>query len=702
MPELDDFQEKFCKYPFSNQRLLAPAGSGKTLSLLWRCKYLYEMNNELKFLILTFTRGAKDELLDRLKYQSEFKDVRSHIRITTLNSWGWRQIKSEIQDLKLLSSPDDMFYCMNYLLRPVWLEYDFLKKLLKNQKYHTRDLMYICDEFKSLGFRHDLYNRFESFEKHIEWLRKNGLNSHFSKLINSLIKIGFRNVINSPNDFKNDPIKQISKDIYERFYLFWIKACEHMWRSAIVTLEDQKYWSLIKWEKLYSNSTISSNDRYNYIMVDEFQDINPLDLNLLKVIVKANDSKVVVVGDDDQAIYEWRGATPNFILNPEKHFNNDFETFILEINYRTPANIIKMSQDLISHNQRRVPKRVYPNINSDAEVIYKIFPTMNETINYVKQIVQECFTNDEEKKTIGIIGRKRSQIIPYQIIFASDEIPFYAAEDLNIFLGKAFESLKEMLKIVYCAKQNIQQSSMDNVNAFLKLCDKVRKYPLNKQERSRLYFYLIKNSHRTIFEVLSSFQQYQGYLRGRNDAGNRYEFCIAIGKLLEARNVADAINIISEDFEGLQKDYGRALEDIFYIDPPFLFLSDYDQRYGSDYIGFIEHVEKAIANLPAFTSYDDSEGNYQQTIDENFKTPLHLMTALRAKGKEFDTVIVLDVNDDIWPSKLAKETQEELEQERRLFYVVITRVRKRLFLLTNERILNINAFPSPYLSEMGL
>ena len=78
------------------------------------------------------------------------------------------------------------------------------------------------------------------------------------------------------------------------------------------------------------------------------------------------------------------------------------------------------------------------------------------------------------------------------------------------------------------------------------------------------------------------------------------------------------------------------------------------------------------------------------------------MTALRAKGKEFDTVIVLDVNDDIWPSKLAKETQEELEQERRLFYVVITRVRKRLFLLTNERILNINAFPSPYLSEMGL
>ncbi len=101
----------------------------------------------------------------------------------------------------------------------------------------------------------------------------------------------------------------------------------------------------------------------------------------------------------------------------------------------------------------------------------------------------------------------------------------------------------------------------------------------------------------------------------------------------------------------------------------------------------------SLARIPP----EDDEAN----ADESWKLPLHLMTALRAKGKEFDAVIVLDANDGIWPSKLAK-TEEELEQERRLFYVAMTRARKYLYFLVDDTILGESATASPYLAEMGL
>ncbi len=109
-------------------------------------------------------------------------------------------------------------------------------------------------------------------------------------------------------------------------------------------------------------------------------------------------------------------------------------------------------------------------------------------------------------------------------------------------------------------------------------------------------------------------------------------------------------------------------------------------------------MEKAISTLARVPS-DDAEDSDKG--DPEWKLPLHLMTALRAKGKEFDAVILLDVNQDIWPSKLAT-TDAQLESERRVFYVAVTRARKRLTMLVNESLLGKPASPSPYLAEMEL
>ena len=96
--------------------------------------------------------------------------------------------------------------------------------------------------------------------------------------------------------------------------------------------------------------------RYDHILVDEFQDINPLDLALIKVIVERNQSTLTIVGDDDQAIFEWRGASPEYILQPQRYFGSPFKDYLLETNYRSPRNIVTHSQNLIAHNRNRVEK----------------------------------------------------------------------------------------------------------------------------------------------------------------------------------------------------------------------------------------------------------------------------------------------------------------------------------------------------------
>jgi DNA helicase-2/ATP-dependent DNA helicase PcrA len=170
---------------------------------------------------------------------------------------------------------------------------------------------------------------------------------------------------------------------------------------------------------------------------------------------------------------------------------------------------------------------------------------------------------------------------------------------------------------------------------------------------------------------------------------------------MQAQTVAQCVEAVSEHFEGLQKDYGKSLDDIFYADPPFLYLAEFAERYGDDFTSFYRDVEKAVGTLARVAPDDELEEKADSTEDADWKRRLHLMTALRAKGKEFDAVIVLDANDGIWPSRFAR-TDEEREQERRLFYVAVTRARRYLYFVVNDSILRESQVPSPYLAEMGL
>jgi len=683
--KLDIFQREFSTSSAQNVRLLAPAGSGKTLSLLWRCRHLSEVNDDKaqRFLIFTFTRVARDELKERLDTDDDFQALRKRIRIDTLNRWGYNYLRKQVEaSLALKTRNDELFLIVKHDLRSIWTKHAKLDRALtKNQRKYV-GLMNVMDALKTSGFRHDTTELMGSFARHCDWLEKNGLLRYFeANIVNVLQDMGLL----------KDGAASVA-DKMAPFLKFWKQACNHLWASAIITLDDQKYWTLLKLQEKYSDSKFPEPNRYHHIMVDEFQDINPLDLCLIKELVSVNSSSLTIVGDDDQAIYEWRGATPRFILDPDEFFGVNFETYTLGTNYRSPSNILQHSQKLIAHNIKRVHKNVKSVVEASAEIVHRRFESHDKATGYILDLARSAH-EAAQPRSLAVLARKKCQLIPLQIILTSEEIPFYAKEDLNVLLSAAFGDLKGVLEAV--ATKHDKRTTNDVVSSFMSCCNKVQTYPLPQANSRRLYAYLMSRRPHTFMKCLEDFQLYTGPLRARTKDDAILEYALPIAQVMETKTVTEAIEAIQEQMSGLKKHYAKGEDDIFYKDPPFLYLAEYAARYGANFLEFVDHVEGAIASMAC------SPDSYGDEVDDDLRYSVHLMTALRAKGKEFDTVVVLDANDGMWPIRYA-ETEQELEQERRVFYVAVTRCRKRLIMVSTDALLGKPMLITPYIAEMGL
>lgn len=161
----------------------------------------------------------------------------------------------------------------------------------------------------------------------------------------------------------------------------------------------------------------------------------------------------------DQAVFEWRGATPEYILNPDRYFESRFETMTLAVNYRSPSNIVELSQRLIKNNTRRVPTKITPALSESADIAVKTVLTIRDALKYVDKVLKKELRSRSGR--VAIIGSKRSQIIPYQVHFAANDVPFCAAEDLQLFLSDAFERLLELLMIKEQAKERLRPRVSD-------------------------------------------------------------------------------------------------------------------------------------------------------------------------------------------------------------------------------------------------
>ena len=555
--------------------------------------------------------------------------------------------------------------------------------------------MNVIDSLKSLGFDHIRHADYHQFSRHVDTLVNQNLGWRFVEQLNELKK---HNVLLEKS--LAPEITEVEKrQFFDAFFLFWRQASAHMISSATFTLEDQKYVAFLdEIEKLDARSVLSGAARYDHILVDEFQDINPLDIALIGAITRRNNATLMIAGDDDQAIFEWRGATPEYILEPDRYFGVPFATYILGVNYRSPKNIVDLSQQLISNNRRRVEKAVSAASSNTAVVELRKTDGLLDALEYVQALVGESVVQGGSPSRVAVIGRKRSQIIPYQVYFASKDMPFCAAEDLQLFLSDAFDRLLNLLTIK--TDGGVRQNTRKVANDILQLCDLIKRYPLSMADRESVRRHLQQQRPRSLDEAVRSLASYRGKLKGPNNDGIMSgAMAEAVQRFLEVETVSDTLICLSGNFDGLQSDLGKAEDDVFFTDPPFLQLAEYASSYGDDCERFVDDIERAKEQLVYIPPFEESSSENSTT--DLLRRPIHLMTALRAKGKEFNTVVLLDVVDGMWPSKYAN-TEAQLEAERRIFYVAFTRARERVVMLYSGRIGQQEAIVSRYIRELGL
>lgn len=686
MPQLDHSQLEFCASTSSNIRLLAPAGCGKTLSLLHRCgNLLARSKSHPRFLIVTFTKAAAAELKDRLVSDPEFESVADYARITTLNAYGWQRIRDQVRNPRLLTNQTEYHFAMLNQLHPIWQSKSRIEEAINRHRNATRILMNVMDNLKSMGFDHTRDINRDCVQNHFAALEQQGLSWRITEQFDLLMGI---NVLEPPRGSDGDGAAVSIRQFYDRFFVFWRDATRRLLDESTFTFEDQKYWTYLDLKSQERKPRLHGAARYNHILVDEFQDINPLDLQLVKVLAERNGATLTIVGDDDQAIFEWRGASPEYILHPETYLSASFADYVLSVNYRSPRNIVELSQKLIAHNQNRRAKEIEAAENADTAEIRRVRTT--STAQRL-EVVTEIARSVENPGKVAVIGRLRRQLIPYEVYFAADGAPFKTAADLDIFSSRAFDDLVTLLDI-WDESANIvrPQQATDRT---ISICDLIKRYPLNKRDRSNLSDYLYSVRPRSVAEAAAAIEGYAGPKLTGKTHRQLYE---TAGGFIGADTVAAALRAVDHGFAGLRFDSDKSETDPWYIAPPLEQLAQIAEGEDMNAEGLMERLETAKSRLREYRAFEDG-GEDTGDLARILERPLHLMTATRAKGKEFDTVILLDAVEGVWPYPKSADDQRKLEAERRLFYVAFTRARRKVIMLTTE-----DAPISRFVTEMGI
>ena len=685
--QLDASQLAFCRAFDQNVRLLAPAGCGKTLSILYRCSELSRRaKKQVRFLLVTFTKVAAAELRSRLA-QPQFSHLSNQLNVSTLNSFGYRRIRDRVRNHRLLTSRNDLHFAMLNQLKPVYQKFKHIEEAISGRSSsRPRGVMEVMDNFKSMGFNHITDKNRDLFDRRLATLREQGLSWRIEEQFDILTRLR----ILDPKAVRGDDetASESGRALYDRFFRFWRAACVALHEQSTFTLEDQKYFAYLDMVSPDPHGKprvpVTGAARYDHILVDEFQDINPLDLYLIRAISERHRATLTIVGDDDQAIFEWRGAAPDFILYPEAHFQQSFVTHKLEVNYRSPEEIVSLSQNLIRRNVRREAKRVTAG-GSAGHATVSQWETTNvaDRMRKVTALVRET-----QPGRVAVIGRLKRQLIPFQIFYASDGAPFRTASDLDVFAGQALDGVVSLLE--NRQRFNDRAGAGRCVADILQVFDLIKRFPLNKKDRNNLRAHMMRSRPTMPMEALTSVTDYAGPALSGKQADDL--FTAAAGFLTD-ESLPSAIAVLSGQFAGLSFDQEKAEADVWYTAPPLQQIADIAKAEQLTDFDLINRIEVAKQELEAYRGLDEET----QVVDvrDLSERPLHLLTAHRAKGKEFETVVILDTDDRTWPHRAQDASPREIEGERRLFYVAFTRALQRVILLRQA-----DVPPSRFVTEL--
>ncbi|MDX1957080.1 MAG: 3'-5' exonuclease [Leptospiraceae bacterium] len=446
-------------------------------------------------------------------------------------------------------------------------------------------------------------------------------------------------------------------------------------------------------EILKTNPTIKAKyeKKFKYIMIDEFQDTNSVQYEFIKLLLGKN-TNLCVVGDDDQSIYGFRGSNKDLILNFENDFTNTTTIKLLQ-NYRSTTQILKLANSLISKNENRREKELWSNIVSSERILYKEETDENEEASFVAGKIKELVLKDKIPfGEIAVLFRTNYQSRPFEMEFRMSSIPFKLIGAYNFFDRKEVKDLLSYLRVIANHRDDLSLLRILNYpkrglgsTTRTRIQEKASELEVSVWEvllricESPDFLPELKKASKEIYEFVELIQKYQKEFYQANKMTKVFKDLIAelnfekeiiseetIEKVVQARmyNVSELVNMLS------------------------YFENEWEEESKPKLFDFLIRV----------TLYTDDE-----SVNEDSTGKVQLMTMHLSKGLEFSAVFLVGVEDGTLPSSRSLE-EKGLEEERRLFYVGITRAKRKLFL---SRALNRKKFgdtvptlPSRFLQEL--
>ena len=401
-------------------------------------------------------------------------------------------------------------------------------------------------------------------------------------------------------------------------------------------------------------------NRFRYVVVDEYQDTSVAQFHLVRLLAGGTNN-VCVVGDDDQSIYKFRGATIENILNFEKVFAGA-KTIRLEQNYRSTANILNAANSVIKNNMGRKGKTLWTE-SGDGEKIHH-YTAINEQdeASHIADIIGEHLREGASLKDHAVLYRMNAQSNPIETYFARAGIPYRIVGGQRFFDRKEVKDINSYLAVIVNPRDDVRLRRIINEPA--------RKIGATTIEKIGE---LAAGKGVPMMEVIAHVREYPELQRAAAALERFYEMyrelCdlsvsepldVFVGDVIAKTGYEAMLKAMKEEGETRRENLGQLVSSI----------KTYADQNGEDATlsGFLEEV----ALISDLDSYDDDADS------------VTMMTIHSAKGLEFPYVFVVGMEDGIFPGDMAKYNEEDMEEERRLCYVAITRAKKELYLSTSR------------------
>ena len=401
-------------------------------------------------------------------------------------------------------------------------------------------------------------------------------------------------------------------------------------------------------------------NRFRYVVVDEYQDTSVAQFHLVRLLAGGTNN-VCVVGDDDQSIYKFRGATIENILNFEKVFSGA-KTIRLEQNYRSTANILNAANSVIKNNMGRKGKTLWTESGDGEKVHHYTATNEQDEASHIADVIGEHLREGASLKDHAVLYRMNAQSNPIETYFARAGIPYRIVGGQRFFDRKEVKDINSYLAVIVNPRDDVRLRRIINEPA--------RKIGMTTIEKIGE---LASAAGVPMMEIIAHVRDYPALQRACAPLERFYEMyrelCdlsisepldVFVGDVIKKSGYEAMLKAMKEAAETRLENLGQLVSSI----------KTYADQNGEDatLAGFLEEVA-LISDLDSYDNDADS---------------VTMMTIHSAKGLEFPYVFVIGMEDGIFPGDMAKYNEEDMEEERRLCYVAITRAKKELYLSSSR------------------